>query len=44
MGRRFVGIELKASYFQQAVGNMHAAMQTQSLFAWGAELRDADAP
>jgi DNA modification methylase len=34
MGRRFIGAELKASYFQQAVGNLKAATaKTQDLFA-----------
>ena len=34
MGRRFVGAELKASYFKQAVGNLEAAsVKTQDLFA-----------
>lgn len=35
MGRKFVGVELKASYFQQAVANLGAAIreQTQDLFA-----------
>jgi DNA modification methylase len=35
MGRRFVGAELKKSYFDQAVGNLAAAVkeQAQGLFA-----------
>lgn len=35
MGRRFVGVELKDSYYRQAVANLAAAMrdQTQDLFA-----------
>jgi hypothetical protein len=34
MGRRFIGAELKASYFKQAVGNLEAAaVKTQDLFA-----------
>lgn len=34
MGRRFIGVELKASYFHQAVGNLSAATaKTQDLFA-----------
>jgi DNA modification methylase len=34
MGRRFVGTELKASYYQQAVGNLAAAtLKTADLFA-----------
>jgi DNA modification methylase len=34
MGRRFVGAELKASYYQQAVGNLAAAtLKTADLFA-----------
>jgi len=34
MGRRFVGAELKESYYRQAVGNLAAAqVQTQDLFA-----------
>lgn len=34
MGRRFVGAELKASYFRQAVGNLAAAVQkTEDLFS-----------
>lgn len=33
MGRKFVGVELKASYYQQAVRNMaHAKAETASLF------------
>jgi DNA modification methylase len=36
MGRRFVGAELKGSYYRQAVGNLAAAtVQTQDLFAGG---------
>lgn len=39
-GRRFVGAELKASYFQQAAANMRAAEQTNQLdmFAQGVAL------
>jgi len=34
MGRRFIGAELKPSYFQQAAGNLAAAIcKTQDLFA-----------
>jgi len=34
MGRRFVGVELKSSYYQQSVRNLAAALtQTQDLFA-----------
>jgi hypothetical protein len=34
MRRRFVGAELKASYFKQAVGNLEAAtVKTADLFA-----------
>jgi DNA modification methylase len=34
MGRRFVGTELKASYYKQAVGNLAAAtLKTADLFA-----------
>lgn len=34
MGRRFVGVELKGSYFQQAVANLAAAQsKTEDLFA-----------
>jgi DNA modification methylase len=34
MGRRFIGAELKASYFKQAVGNLEAAaVKTADLFA-----------
>jgi DNA modification methylase len=34
MGRRFVGVELKASYYAQAVANLASCMQkTESLFA-----------
>lgn len=34
MGRRFVGVELKASYFHQAVGNLKAAIaKTQDMFS-----------
>ena len=34
MGRRFIGVELKASYFHQAAGNLSAATaKTQDLFA-----------
>jgi DNA modification methylase len=29
-GRRFVGVELKESYWKQAVANLHAAKQTQT--------------
>jgi DNA modification methylase len=33
MGRRFVGVELKTSYFEQAVRNLEAANRQQTLFA-----------
>jgi len=33
MERRFVGIELKDSYYQQAAQNMRQSMQQQELFA-----------
>jgi len=33
MGRRAVGVELKASYYQQAVRNLHAVSAQGSLFA-----------
>jgi DNA modification methylase len=34
MGRRFVGVELKTSYYKQAVGNLGAVtLKTQDLFA-----------
>jgi DNA modification methylase len=34
MGRRFVGVELKESYFRQAAANLEGATrQTQGLFA-----------
>lgn len=33
MGRRFVGAELKSSYFQQAARNLEAALAQSSLFA-----------
>lgn len=33
MGRRFVGVELKRSYFEQAARNLHAATAQQGLFA-----------
>lgn len=33
MGRRFVGVELKASYYQQAARNMEAALAQSNLFA-----------
>ncbi len=34
MGRRFVGVELKASYYQQAARNLHSAIkETADLFA-----------
>jgi DNA modification methylase len=33
MGRRFVGVELKNSYFEQASRNLHAATSQQGLFA-----------
>lgn len=32
MGRRFVGVELKASYFQQAARNLEAALSQSALF------------
>ena len=33
MGRRFVGVELKSSYFQQAARNLEAALSQSTLFA-----------
>ncbi len=33
MGRRFVGVELKASYYEQAARNLKAALSQDSLFA-----------
>lgn len=33
MGRRFVGVELKASYYEQAARNLKAALSQGSLFA-----------
>lgn len=33
MGRRFVGVELKASYYQQAARNMEAALAQSDMFA-----------
>ena len=34
MGRRFIGVELKNSYYQQAARNLHAALRTTAdLFA-----------
>lgn len=33
MGRKFVGIELKASYYEQAVRNLNAVLNQSSLFA-----------
>lgn len=35
MGRKFIGVELKESYYKQAVANLHGIteMQTQDLFA-----------
>lgn len=36
MGRRFVGVELKASYYQQAVLNMRQAIATSDLFGQAA--------
>ena len=33
MGRRFVGVELKASYYEQAALNLKAALSQDSLFA-----------
>jgi hypothetical protein len=35
LGRRFIGVELKASYFQQAAANLSAAVnhQTQDMFS-----------
>jgi hypothetical protein len=36
MGRRFVGVELKRSYFGQAVRNLGAAKRQQTLFGAGA--------
>jgi DNA modification methylase len=35
MGRKFIGIELKDSYYRQAESNLLEASQGQSLFAWG---------
>lgn len=32
MGRRFVGVELKASYYQQAARNLEAALSQSPLF------------
>jgi DNA modification methylase len=32
MGRRFVGIELKSSYFQQSARNLEAALSQSGLF------------
>jgi DNA modification methylase len=32
-GRRFVGIELKRSYYEQSVRNLRSAMKQTSLFA-----------
>jgi DNA modification methylase len=29
MGRKFIGVELKSSYYKQAVGNLHAAERCQ---------------
>jgi len=37
MGRKFVGIELKDSYYRQAEGNMLQAAQEQGLFHWAEE-------
>ena len=38
MGRRFVGVELKASYFQQAVKNLATAhTKTQDMFSMAGE-------
>jgi hypothetical protein len=34
MGRKFVGIELKESYYRQAESNLLEASQGQALFAW----------
>ena len=43
MGRKFVGIELKESYYRQAESNLLEASQGQSLFAWAQEQEeDAD--
>jgi hypothetical protein len=34
MGRKFVGVELKRSYYEQAARNLHNALKlTQDLFA-----------
>jgi hypothetical protein len=33
-GRRFVGVELKRSYFEQACRNLNAATSQMDIFAW----------
>jgi hypothetical protein len=33
LGRRFIGVELKSSYYSQAVANMRAASKQGDLFA-----------
>lgn len=43
MGRKFIGIELKESYYRQAENNLLEASQGQSLFAWAQE-QEEDAP
>lgn len=43
MGRKFIGIELKESYYRQAKGNLLEAAQGQSLFAWAQEQSPEDA-
>jgi hypothetical protein len=40
MGRRFVGIELKDSYYRQAESNLLEASHGQALFAWAHEQED----
>ena len=37
MGRKFVGVELKDSYYRQAESNLLEASQGQALFAWADE-------
>lgn len=34
MGRKFVGFELKPSYYKQAVANLHAASNDQQMTIW----------
>jgi hypothetical protein len=43
MGRKFVGIELKDSYYRQAESNLLEASQGQALFDW-ADRDDAPRP